>query len=174
MRWIAALAAVVVVAAACGDGGSVDEPPLATTTEAADESVVSFPLLGEPVDIPELPALDTGSVAAGQVLYAAHCAVCHGIDLAGDANWMTPNEDGSYPPPPQDASGHTWHHSDQLLVRIVLDGSDFPQSKMPAFAGVLTEEEVHSILDYFKSTWGPQERDVQWSATVREAAQPAG
>ncbi len=40
---------------------------------------------------------------------------------------------------------------------------------MPAFAGVLIEGEVRSILDLFKSTWGPQERDVQWGATQRDA-----
>jgi mono/diheme cytochrome c family protein len=85
---------------------------------------------------------------------------------------MTPNADGSYPPPPQDAGGHTWHHADQLLVSIVLEGSDFPQSRMPAFGETLSEDEVMSILEYYKSLWGPQERDVQWNATWRAQQQP--
>ena len=153
---------LLVLVMACGDSGANAQPPADTP--------LSFPTIGEQVQIPPLPALDTASVAVGQVLYAAHCATCHGVDLRGDPNWQIPNEDGSYLPPPQDSSGHTWHHSDQLLVDIILNGSNFAESQMEPFAGVLTEEEVVSILDYFKSTWGPLERDVQWGATVRDAA----
>ena len=36
-----------------------------------------------------------------------HCAPCHQADLSGDSAWETPNDDGSYPPPPHDSSGHT-------------------------------------------------------------------
>ena len=162
------LAAGAVLLAACGGMGS--ETP-ATTLDSTTAPSLSFPVLGEPVDIPPLPELDPGSVAVGQVLYAAHCARCHGTDLKGDADWMIPKEDGTYLPPPHDASGHTWHHSDQLLISIVLDGVDFFESNMPVYGGVLTEEEVLSILDYIKSTWGPEEREVNWHATVREAVE---
>ncbi len=163
-RWLA----VLVVLAACGDAGDA----ISTTSEPATPP--SFPVIGEQIEIPPLPELDPGSVVLGQLLYGRHCASCHGLTLAGDSDWQTPNNDGSYPPPPQDSSGHTWHHSDQLLVNIILNGSDFPQSQMEAFGGVITEDEVLAILAYLKSSWGPLERDVQWGATVRDAARQEG
>jgi mono/diheme cytochrome c family protein len=53
-----------------------------------------------------LPALDTGEIALGRDLYAAHCASCHGTELQGEANWQAQNEDESFRAPPHDASGH--------------------------------------------------------------------
>jgi mono/diheme cytochrome c family protein len=79
-----------------------------------------------------------------------------------------PNPDGSYRPPPQDSSGHTWHHGDDLLLEIIRDGSEFPDSRMPAFGEQLSEADVLSILEFFKSRWGTQERTFQWEATLRE------
>jgi mono/diheme cytochrome c family protein len=107
-------------------------------------------------------------VAAGADLYARHCASCHGRNLEGAADWQVMNDDGSFPPPPQDGTGHTWHHGDDLLVELILEGSEFPQSRMPAFGDQLTGSDVLSILEFLKSTWGPQERSVQWQATLRE------
>ena len=33
--------------------------------------------------------------ADGAALYAEHCAVCHGVNLEGEADWRIQNEDGS-------------------------------------------------------------------------------
>ncbi|MCW5719495.1 MAG: cytochrome c, partial [Bauldia sp.] len=52
---------------------------------------------------------------AGQTLYLANCASCHGVDLEGQPNWQTPLADGRFPAPPHDETGHTWHHSDAQL-----------------------------------------------------------
>lgn len=145
-----------------------EEASLSTETSATPSS---FPVLGEPVEQAPLPELDPDAVLRGQVLYAANCAECHGANGEGDPNWQTPNADGSYPPPPQDSNGHTWHHADQLLVDITLNGSNFPQTRMPIFAGSLTEADVMDILEYFKSTWGPTERNVNWQATQRVLAE---
>ena len=130
------------------------------------------PLPGSPT-VPQgqlPPELDGEKIAMGEDLYGRFCASCHGADLKGDPEWKVPNDDGSYPPPPQDSSGHTWHHGDDLLIEIILDGYDFSDSRMPAFGGRLSEPEVLSILEYFKSDWGPQERTFQWEATLRERA----
>ncbi len=115
------------------------------------------------------PELDQEMVELGETVYSANCAVCHGVDLAGDPNWKTPNQDGSYPPPPQDSSGHTWHHSDQALLTIVTDGSGFEQSRMPTFGDVLTEDQIAAVLEYLKSKWGPEERAYQWQVTRQES-----
>jgi len=141
----------------------------------AAETATSFslaPLPGSPTapSVVAPPELDPELVTAGRLLYEQFCAVCHGVDLKGDPDWKVPNEDGSYPPPPQDSSGHTWHHGDELLLEIVLEGSDFPETRMPSFGGRLNEAEVLSILEFFKSEWGLQERKFQWEATLRERA----
>ena len=158
---IAIVVALLLVAAGCSGAEDVS-----TTIDVP-------PLAGGP-RVPEgesPPELDLNLVAAGGDLYSRFCASCHGADLEGAPDWQVMNSDGSFPPPPQDSTGHTWHHGDDLLVELILEGSEFPQSRMPAFGDRLTEFEVLSILEFFKSTWGPQERAVQWEVTLRERAQ---
>ncbi|MBA2336746.1 MAG: cytochrome c [Acidimicrobiia bacterium] len=119
-------------------------------------------------DIPPPPELDPVAVTEGEVLYQAQCATCHGRDLSGHPDWMTPNEDGSFKPPPHDDSGHTWDHSDQLLLKIVRDGGDFSQTRMPTFGHLLDDDEILAILEFFKAGWGPEEREFQWRVTWQE------
>jgi len=142
---------------------------LVSSCSASDEvtaSTVAPSLAGE---APPPPNLDNGRVARGEELYQQNCASCHRADLSGDPNWKTPNPDGSYPPPPHDSSGHTWHHSDQLLLEIIGDGSDFPESRMPTFSGALTDEEILAIIEYFKANWGQEQRGFQWQVTWQQA-----
>lgn len=68
-------------------------------------------------------------------------------------------------PPPHDASGHTWHHRDDLLVAITREGMKPPwapdgyQSDMPAFGGVLGDDEIGAVLAYIQSTWPDEVRE---------------
>ena len=63
------------------------------------------------------------------------------------------------PAPPHDETGHTWHHPDQVLVKITRLGTakavDLPgyKSRMPGFEGVLADAEIVAALSYIKSTW---------------------
>lgn len=115
---------------------------------------------------------DPSLVAAGKSVYAAACAECHGGNLEGEPNWRRPNPDGSLPAPPHDAGGHTWHHPDKVLFGITRDGGasvapkDFP-SRMPAFAGRLSEREIWAVLAYIKSTWPPEIRERQEAVSRR-------
>ncbi len=128
-----------------------------------------YPSLVTGESLPPPPGLDATLIAQGADLYAVHCAGCHRADLTGDPEWRSPAADGGFRPPPHDSSGHTWHHSDQALVDIVLYGYDPPvaESRMPQFFGVLTEEQVLAILEFFKSSWGGEERQYQWEQTLR-------
>jgi len=112
----------------------------------------------------------------GQALYAQYCASCHGTKLEGQPNWRERNADGFLPAPPHDANGHTWHHSDQQLLRIVRDGlaSIAPGYKttMPAFGPMLSDPEIQSILDHIKSTWPERERASQAARTKADASAP--
>lgn len=119
------------------------------------------------VVIPAVPKLSGESIAKGATLYATYCAQCHGANLNGTPNWKERLADGSLPPPPHDSSGHTWHHSDKVLLEIIRKGGDpDANSKMPAFGDKLSDEDITAILDFFKSTWGEKEREYQWGVTA--------
>lgn len=96
-------------------------------------------------------------LALGQRIYGERCASCHGANLEGQPDWQTRRPDGRLPAPPHDASGHTWHHPDAQLVQLTLKGLTgiMPgyESDMPAFEGVLTQDEVSAVIAYIASTW---------------------
>jgi len=120
--------------------------------------------------VPPVPTLEAARIDRGSALYAQHCSECHGDDLEGALDWKRPLTDGSYPPPPHDDSGHTWHHPDELLQEIIAQGGDPAyNSKMPAFDETLSPDEIASVLDFIKSRWGTEARQFQWwiSATSR-------
>lgn len=117
--------------------------------------------------VPPLPPLNADKVTQGATLYAQHCARCHGVDLKAVADWKKPLVDGSFPPPPQDDSGHTWHHSDALLMEIVTNGGDAAyNSKMPAFNTQLTADDIRAVLAFIKSHWNHEHREFQWWMTA--------
>lgn len=97
-------------------------------------------------------------VARGAGLYAIHCAQCHGANLQGEADWRTRRPDGQLPAPPHDASGHTWHHSDEHLFGITKHGMaryappDY-KSAMPSYVGKLSDAEIRAVIAFIKSTW---------------------
>lgn len=111
------------------------------------------------------PSGDSSEIARGARLYAQHCAVCHGANLEGQPNWQTQNADGTWPAPPHDATGHTWHHADDYLIGMMIYGgaaiTGNPQNTMPAFNSVLTVDDAKAILAYIQSTWSDEIRAQQ-------------
>lgn len=112
-------------------------------------------------------ALAQSAPPGGQTLYLEYCASCHGANLEGQPNWMERLPNGRLPAPPHDETGHTWHHSDEQLLRIVRDGlaaiAPGYETDMPAYGGKLSDQEIRAILDYIKQTWPDREREVQLS-----------
>lgn len=112
-------------------------------------------------------------IALGQSVYAANCASCHGKQLEGQPDWQTPLANGRLPAPPHDASGHTWHHSDEMLFNVTRNGlkpyagEDY-ESDMPAFAGILKDDEIRAVIEFIKSTWPERERDYQRGITLKQ------
>jgi mono/diheme cytochrome c family protein len=108
---------------------------------------------------------DAAQLTFGAKLYAERCAACHGAKLEGQANWQEALSNGRMPAPPHDASGHTWHHSDEELLTITKKGltAVVPgyESDMPAFEGSLSDDEIRAILAFIKSTWPKTEREYQ-------------
>ena len=118
--------------------------------------------------VPPLPTLNPDNVAQGKILYGQYCAKCHGTNLEGAPNWKQRLPDGSLPAPPHDSSGHTWHHSDELLINITENGGDpADNSKMTAFKDQLSREQIVAILEFIKRKWGREEREYQWWITAR-------
>ena len=111
-------------------------------------------------------ASDPELVALGAAVYVEHCASCHGEGLEGEPNWRQRKADGTLPAPPHDATGHSWHHSDDLLFRLTRDGpaaiagSDY-RSAMPAYSGILSDREIWAVLAYIKSQWPDDIREAQ-------------
>ena len=86
------------------------------------------------------------------------------------AELKSPLPSGRLPAPPPDATGHTWHHPDDVLFRIVKEGTaavvgDGYASDMPGFGEVLGHEEINAVLAYIRSTWPDRERAYQREVT---------
>lgn len=114
-----------------------------------------------------LQADDLKVVQAGETVYQAHCASCHGQYLEGQPDWRKRDANGYLPAPPHDASGHTWHHADDLLFEItkfgpaaVIGDANY-KTLMPAYEKLLSDQEIVAVLSFIKNTWPAQEREWQ-------------
>ena len=122
-----------------------------------------------------LRANDAATVARGQAIYSTHCAACHGAKLAGQPRWREPAAQGRLPAPPHDASGHTWHHTDEQLFRLTKYGiavvANLPgrDSAMPRYEGVLSDKKIAAVLSFIKAQW-PAETRARHDALNRAAA----
>ena len=147
VRAVLVLAAIGLVA--CGGGGSGGGG-------AGDDDLGSGP--GAAVGERTLAEI-------GASLYAANCASCHGAAGEGEPDWRVRRADGTLPAPPHDASGHTWHHSDGLLFRIIRDGcaayGGDARCRMPAFGDALSDEEIVAVIESLRLWWGPEDRAFQ-------------
>ena len=106
---------------------------------------------------------DAELVALGRDVYARDCASCHGTNLQGQPGWRTRRGLA----PAHDASGHTWHHPDVLLLQIVREGTERMGGTMPPFGQKLTEREMLAVLSFIKSRWPQRIRQVHDSINAR-------
>ena len=123
------------------------------------------------------PAAGDPAPPSGRTLFITNCAGCHGVNGEGQPNWHVRNADGTLPAPPLNGDGHTWHHSDGLLYRIVRDGGaelSVPgfKSGMPSLGETLSREEIIAVLTYVKSLWtGKTSRGIEISESQAFASQ---
>jgi mono/diheme cytochrome c family protein len=174
-----ALAAMFFFLAGCKNSASESNRSLETQAEPIIPNLPSISeLAGTPApEIQPLPTLSSDQITIGQKVYSENCAECHGEDLEGEPDWQEQNEDNSFRSPPHDASGHTWHHGDKVLIESIrLGGERLPDniggfSDMPAYIDTLTEEKIAAVLTFIKSQWPDDLRRLQWEQTNRELTQ---
>ncbi len=104
---------------------------------------------------------DPEAAKRGAGLYARYCVSCHGDKGRGEppipGSIRLP---GFFTAPALDDSQHAWHHSDEALVRVILEGS--PRTdRMPAWKNVFTSEDAFDIVAYLKSLWGNRALECQ-------------
>jgi len=121
---------------------------------------------------------DEQVLARGREVYRAHCASCHGARLEGQPDWRQRGADGLLAAPPHDASGHTWHHPDEVLFAITkhgvaqVAGMAGYATAMPVYDGVLDDDDIVAVLSWIKSQWPAHVRAKhdQINRQAREAA----
>ncbi|HLF28513.1 MAG TPA: copper resistance protein CopC [Anaerolineae bacterium] len=93
---------------------------------------------------PYLP--DEQSLAAGQLLFAANCAACHGEAGRGDG----PAGEDLNPRPADFGNGHLDIHTDGDIFYWIQNGPPTVNSPMPAFKDKLSEEETWHLVNYVR------------------------
>ncbi len=86
----------------------------------------------------------------GKTLYAQYCVACHGSAGQGEFQWQYRARGA----PALDSSGHAWHHEDTQLLGMILD-KPLPDSLMPAWRGVLSQDDAIDLIAFIKTLWTP-------------------
>jgi mono/diheme cytochrome c family protein len=93
-------------------------------------------------------ANDPDQIAAGEILYEANCAACHGITGEGDG----PASGGLNPPPGNLALRHPTMGDGYMYWRISDGGLMEPfRSIMPGWRGLLDEDEIWQLISYIRT-----------------------
>ena len=111
-------------------------------------------------------------VANGEKLFRQNCAACHGQNAEATPNWKQTDANGNYPAPPLNGTAHAWHHDLDLLRRTVREGGTKLGGQMPAFEGVLSAEQIDSVIAFFQSKW-PDEIFQRWSGRFASTDLPS-
>ncbi len=79
------------------------------------------------------------------------------VNLVGAADWKGVDKDGHRKAPPLNGTGHTWHHSDEILHKIIKLGFakliNNYEGKMYGFGEKINDEGIDNVLSYIKSYW---------------------
>lgn len=124
---------------------------------AAAAAAIAF--LGRSDALPRFADAENATlVARGGQIYAQHCARCHGGHLEGQPHWQIADATGRVPAPPQDATGHSWQHSDaeifhDIKYSVTDEAPPGYVTDMPAFIDVLTDGDIFAVIAFIKRSW---------------------
>ena len=98
----------------------------------------------------------------GLALYKQNCVSCHGIDGVGETYTIQALTDNKYlRAPAMNDSEHAWHHTDDGIVKTILEGSPREPRMLAWKTTGLTEENARDLVAYIKSLWTQRELDCQ-------------
>lgn len=119
---------------------------------------VLVPLLALAIMVAGCGDKQSPAARRGEALYKQYCQTCHGGATGGSLKDV---------PPPHNANGHTWHHADQLITTIVLDGlsGSVDRPTMPPFRDRLAEQDVRDIIAFLETWWTAKQRAFQDEVT---------
>jgi len=104
---------------------------------------------------------DAAAAKRGAVIYQKHCASCHGLNAEGQAAPPPMLRNPGYVTAPAlNGSAHAWHHKDEDLLKVIMEGSKRPNT-MPGWKGVLTIKQAKDVIAYFKNLWPKRLLDCQ-------------
>lgn len=133
-------------------------PPL----EASEAALNAF--AASPDGQNPLAGDDPAALALGQVMYERHCAVCHGVQGAGDGPLAGP---GRFPVVPPLVSGTALGRADGYVYGVIRAG----RGLMPSYGARMTHIERWSVVTYVNSLQGAAGA-AQTGATTQPAPQP--
>jgi mono/diheme cytochrome c family protein len=119
------------------------------------------------------PSSGSRDLNRGAAIYSQACASCHGADLQGQPDWRVAMANGRLRAPPHTVDGHTWHHSDSVLLEIMTRGTAAVvgggyESDMPGFGESHSQQELEDVLAWIKTHWPERERAFQAELTTRD------
>jgi len=104
---------------------------------------------------------DKNSALKGKEIFETYCQTCHGNLGIGEPAAPVSIRDPSYfVAPALDHTQHAWHHTDEDLIKFILEGSKRTQ-RMPAWKKVLSKNDVRHLVDYIKSLWDSRSLECQ-------------
>lgn len=98
----------------------------------------------------------------GQRIYAEKCRSCHGAGGVGETYTIQALTEQDYiMAPALDESAHAWHHTDEQLAEMILEGSS-RTPRMPAGKNHgISADDARDIVAFIKSLWTQRELDCQ-------------
>lgn len=109
------------------------------------------------------------ALVVGKQQYDLRCGHCHGYAGEGQLERTIDNtlNLGMLTVPAHNATGHTWQHADDLLIKVIQEGVVNPldQFPMPPFQDVMTLTEIKSVIRYMKLWWTDEQRAYQEKVT---------
>ena len=116
---------------------------------------------------------DEEALSRGTSIYAARCAMCHGV--GGEGVKAVSVRASKSAAAPLDASGHAWKQPDFALVELVRSGASPAMCltlslAMPRFTETLSDREIAEVLAYVKSRWPAEQRAFQDEVNAVHAA----
>ena len=129
-----------------GHGQGMGGPPPGRGPDNPWRTFHQQPVPAEYANLTNPVPADEESIARGEALYQAQCAVCHGPTGLGDGDAGV-----NLDPPPAPVARTAQMMSDGYLYWRIHDGGFALGSAMPAYGTILSENDIWDIINFLRS-----------------------